>query len=659
MLYASGMSRLSPLSFALLFAACSTESPVKLPVPPGALDMARPAPSDGALPDLPAPPDLSPSLLTIAPPKPELGVGQTLQLTANMPVTWAILSGSGTVDAAGLFTAAARQGPVVVQAMSDAEPTLKGTVAIDVQPVVELVAGGAALGGSNDGMGGNARFLNPQALTVGSDGIVYIADTGNDTIRRFAPKTGLVTTVAGSALQVGAVDDVGSAARFAHPRSLALDGAGALYVADSGNSTIRRIDLATGSVSTVAGVAQQPGSVDGPVATARLSGPDWLVFGLGRLYFLDGGALRYLDPTAGVVSTVVAAGSSAVDGTFDLARLFDASDLALVSGGLALLEGGVARHVDLVANSVTSLTNVPGTGVMNNLYHLTSNGAGELLICDVYGLRHHSLADGSSAGLLSSDSDCGPLAFVPGSSFDVYDIASGAVRLNGSGLTRSIVAGKTDPMSIDGFGTAARFWAPGALVSDGASGVYVADGCLLRHVDLASGQTVTIAGQPDSPCATIQNFGTVADGGFGVALAPLDGQMVALGGSLYVRDQRDASGHLRKFDLAAQAVTTLSIPDDILGLASDGTHLWAAAAQSNAILELALAPQGVTTLSGGNGSGGADGDPSAGAIQLPRGHALRRGGRAAGGRSQWHPPGRRGDGRRADAGGDAVDLRGT
>ncbi len=116
---------------------------------------------------------------------------------------------------------------------------------------VSTLAGLAGVSGSADGSGASARFYSPEGVTVDSAGNVYVADTNNSTIRKVTP-AGVVTTVAGLAGSTGTADGPGTSARFDHPSDLALDAAGNLYVADTDNCTIRRIDTG-GLVSYVAG----------------------------------------------------------------------------------------------------------------------------------------------------------------------------------------------------------------------------------------------------------------------------------------------------------------------------------------------------------------------------------------------------------------------
>src|SRR5882762_9204304 len=146
---------------------------------------------------------------------------------------------------------------------------------------VTTLAGTAGASGGTDATGAAARFTAPMGLATDGAGNVYVADWLDHAIRKITP-AGVVTTFAGKAGAVGSADGTGPKARFFSPTDVAVDGAGNVYVADWGNDTIRRITPA-GAVSTLAGVPGQqqsfgtfvpgplPGMLFGPVGIA-LSG---------------------------------------------------------------------------------------------------------------------------------------------------------------------------------------------------------------------------------------------------------------------------------------------------------------------------------------------------------------------------------------------------
>src|ERR1700722_2696198 len=104
----------------------------------------------------------------------------------------------------------------------------------------QIVAGNGVALDHTDGTGSNARFFSPTGAAVDSAGNIYIADVGDHTIRKVTPG-GAVTTLAGISGQAGSADGAGTSASFLYPYAIAVDGAGNVYVADSGNQNIRKI----------------------------------------------------------------------------------------------------------------------------------------------------------------------------------------------------------------------------------------------------------------------------------------------------------------------------------------------------------------------------------------------------------------------------------
>lgn len=146
--------------------------------------------------------------------------------------------------------------------------------------VVTTIAGNTA--GFADGTGTAARFNSPRGITIDAQGNLYVSDGGNTKIRKITP-AGVVTTFAGSIL--GYVDATGTSARFDGPCGLAIDSSGNLFVADYGNQKIRRITPA-GVVSTYAGSIT--GYQDGNPADARFNGPYGICFDKqGNLFVAD------------------------------------------------------------------------------------------------------------------------------------------------------------------------------------------------------------------------------------------------------------------------------------------------------------------------------------------------------------------------------------
>ncbi|MBI2947455.1 MAG: immunoglobulin domain-containing protein [Verrucomicrobia bacterium] len=175
---------------------------------------------------------------------------------------------------------------------------------ITVSGVASTFAGSAGITGSEDGQGNAARFTNPRGLAVDDEGAVYVADTGNHTIRKITPE-GVVVTLAGSPGLRGSQDGVGRDARFAGPRGVAVDRAGTVYVADTENHTIRQIKSGA-VVSTLAGSPGRLWGSDGVGSDTQFSNPNGVAIdAAGNVYVADAGnhAIRRITPEA-VVTTL-------------------------------------------------------------------------------------------------------------------------------------------------------------------------------------------------------------------------------------------------------------------------------------------------------------------------------------------------------------------
>jgi len=142
---------------------------------------------------------------------------------------------------------------------------------ITIAGLVTTFAGTPGVSGTNDATGSSARFFEPSGVAVDKLGTLYVADSGNHTIRRCTAAAS-VSTLAGSALNYGSVDGLGTGALFHSPQSVAVDGSGYVYVADFWNQTIRQVSPG-GAVVTITGLATNRGSADGLNANARFWAP--------------------------------------------------------------------------------------------------------------------------------------------------------------------------------------------------------------------------------------------------------------------------------------------------------------------------------------------------------------------------------------------------
>ncbi|MBI2512496.1 MAG: immunoglobulin domain-containing protein [Opitutae bacterium] len=169
---------------------------------------------------------------------------------------------------------------------------------------VTTFAGNAALRGNANGTGTAATFSAPTGLALDTAGNLYVADATNHTIRKIT-SVGVVTTYAGQAGSAGSTNGSATAAKFNNPTALAVDSSGNLYVADTNNNTIRKISAA-GNVTTLAGVSGVSGATDGTGSAALFNQPQGLALdAAGNLYVADTGnsSVRKIMP-AGAVTTI-------------------------------------------------------------------------------------------------------------------------------------------------------------------------------------------------------------------------------------------------------------------------------------------------------------------------------------------------------------------
>ena len=229
---------------------------------------------------------------------------------------------------------------------------------------VTTLAGRAGYGAA-DGTGAAARFFNPSGVAVDGSGNVYVADSNNHTIRKVT-STGAVTTLAGSAVQPGSADGTGAAARFNRPFGVAVDGSGNVYVADSNNHTIRKITSA-GAVTTLAGSANQLGSADGIGGAARFNTPSGVaVDGDGNVYVADSNnyTIRKITSTGAVTTLAGSAGQlGTTDGTGAAARLFFPRGVA-VDGNGNLYVADTGNHTIRKITSTGAVTTLAGNFVV-------------------------------------------------------------------------------------------------------------------------------------------------------------------------------------------------------------------------------------------------------------------------------------------------------
>ena len=328
-----------------------------------------------------------------------------------------------------------------------ANNTIRGVTA---GGVVTTVAGLAGIG-SLDGAGSAARFYQPGGVAVDGSGNIYVADTYNDTIRKVS-SFGQVTTIAGLARYAGGQDGTGGTARFSHPSSVAVDGSGNAYVADSENNTIRQV-TPLGAVTTIAGLRQSFGSADGTNSAARFYEPSGVaVDGSNNVYVADkyNHTLRRVAP-GGVVTTVagLAGSPGSADGAGSVARFNLPSGVA-VDGSGNIYVADTGNH---------TIRKVTFGGVVTTFAGLAA----------VFGS-----ADGTGSAVRFYH----PSGVAVDNWGNVYVADSGNFsirKVTPAGIVTTVAGSTGNYGTADGTGSAARFFEPLGVAVDGSGNIYVAD----------------------------------------------------------------------------------------------------------------------------------------------------------------------------------------
>ncbi|RYZ77362.1 MAG: hypothetical protein EOP05_02055 [Proteobacteria bacterium] len=488
------------------------------------------------------------------------------QRTTNIQFLAGKVSSAGALDAAG--SAARFRGPMGIAKGPSGELYVADqdnhTIRkITAGGVVSTLAGSARAVGSTDGIGAAARFNMPSSVAVDGTGNVFVADSNNFVIRKITP-AGVVATFAGTAGEIGSDDGIGSAARFFIPIALAFNSAGELFVADSGNHNIRKI-TASGVVTTLAG-GSGLGSTDGEGLVAQFANPRGIMVALsGDIYVSDTSNKTIRKITAaGMVSTF--AGTAQSDGTAD----------GLGAAARFTYPTGIAT--DSSGNIFVSDSNPIG---LNHTIRKITPGGAVSTFAGTAGTSGTTNATGAAARF------SGPSGLVVGSANQLFvaDYNNDVIRvITPTAAVTNFAGSSYEPGAANGNGSAAGFNSPLALTLDASGTVFVADtyNHTIRKIT-SSGVVTTIAGVAGS-------VGNTNGAGTAAKFRSPSGIAVDSAGNLFVADT--ANHAIRK-------ITPLGVVSTFAGVAGTGSGSYGSADGSPTTARF-YSPRGLTIDAAGN-----------------------------------------------------------
>lgn len=230
--------------------------------------------------------------------------------------------------------------------------------------VISAVAGKLFTSGSSDGRGDAALLSSPDGMALVGNAL-YVADTDNSTLRKIDLARLTVATAAGTANISGTEDGPASAAHFNMPTQIAADGK-AIYITDTGNSTIRKLNLADATVSTIGGQAQTEGSADGPASKSSFARPRGIATDGKFVYVSDTAnqTIRKIDPSDNLTTTIAGqAGTQGLNNGAGKQATFNDPEALVYNGGnlyIADADNHAIRKLSLADGSVSTLTLVNG-----------------------------------------------------------------------------------------------------------------------------------------------------------------------------------------------------------------------------------------------------------------------------------------------------------
>lgn len=476
--------------------------------------------------------------------------------------------------------------------------------AVNPGDIVTIAGGGVG----DNGPAISANLYFPHGTAIDSAGNIFIADYGNNRIRKVTAGTGIITTVAGNGDYYGNLGDDGPAtsAIIYNPTGVAVDSTGNLYIADLGNHRVRRLDAGTGVITSVA-------------VAANLFSPTGVAVDISdNIYIADSGNNRILKVAAvsGTITTVAGNGTAAFSGDSGSptsASLNNPTGTVVDSAGNIYIADRGNNRIRMVSATTGFITTVAGTGTaafsgdngpatsaaLSSPYGIAIDRDGNILIADQYNFRIRKLTV-----------DTGTISTVAGNgTFTVVDNVSA---------------------------TSTFLYAPTGVATDSAGNFYIAayQGNSIRKVDAVTGFITTIAGNGSD------NFSGENVAGTSAKLKDPGGSAVDSAGNIYFADS--GNHRIRKIAAGTGIITTvagngsagfsgnngpatsaaLQYPSDVA--VDIAGNLYIADSNNNRIRKVASGTGIITTVAGtGIGGFGGDNGPATSAwINFPRGIAI-------------------------------------
>ena len=404
--------------------------------------------------------------------------------------------------------------------------------------VITTIAGTGIRGYNGNGLATSTHLNRPSDIVLDETGNLYFADRDNNRIRKVEVSSGMITTLAGTGAEsYGGDGGPAINAQLNWPSKVEVDDSGDVYISDYQNQRIRKVDFSTGVINTVAGTGSHGYSGDGsPATSAQLNSPTNVeVDNSGDLYIVDerNFCIRKVDASTGVITTIAGTGDegySGDGGPATSAQLLCPSDVAIDGPGNVYIADQNNSRIRKVDVSTGVITTIAGTGT----YGYSGDGG-----------------PATSAQLYSPSG----VAIDGSGNLYITDVQNNCIRKvdASTGVITTVAGTGTAGYSGDGgHATSAQFYDPEGIAVDGSGNLYIADRVnhRIRRVDVTTGIITTVAGTGSR--------GYSGDGGPATSAQlyfPID-VTVDLSGNLYIADLWNE--RIRKVDVSTGVITTVA-----------------------------------------------------------------------------------------------------